>query len=66
MFFAESFWENILTYFSKLLVKKFWFGSKNCSFYKLLAKFTKEKKIQKIWVGPFIKQDIFSIALEEV
>ena len=38
-FFAEKFWENILTYFQKFLAKIFKFWSKNGWFYKILEKF---------------------------
>ena len=38
-FFAEKFWENILTYFQKVSAKMFRFLSKNGWFYKILEKF---------------------------
>ena len=50
-FFAEKFWENILTYFQKFAAKIFRFWWKNGWFYKILEKLkTENLPKRKIWV----------------
>ena len=63
-FFAETFWENMLTYFQKLSGKISRFWSKNGWFYKILENFFffLNLPIRKIWVCPAHKTVFFFVA----